>query len=936
MQTDRGEVLSVSVDRDDGPRELRRRLEAALGAASLAGASLSFGDQEIPLDQASPGALGRGPGEWGEGLHLARGEIALRLPTATPLLLRTSSPRHTRSRSAPDLLALLVESSQGYGGVGEDDDPSYFLGDEDGDDDCGGAGRGGGRGPGSPSTPTSPWDQAQSAPRGLLHGRRQRSHTAVVWGANNGRGGLDLGRSLGSGLAGGLDCSPGGRPGHDCGSAGARGSPAPAVVKVMGGPRAQQQAQSLQQAVRKGLKAGHAPQSLNQGLGGSYVFKGPSGESVGVAKPSDEEPLAPNNPKGFVGRALGDPGLKPTVRVGEAGLREVAASLLDHGGFASVPVTALVHIQHTIFHVEEGLAGRPSSWRGAPTKLVSLQEFVEHDSDAGDCGASSFPVEQVHRIGILDVRLFNTDRHSGNILIRQVPPRGRASSPGRAGGSSGGRGSGGRSKGDCGGASLGAQRNASYACFSEATAADGGGGGAGAGAGEGVNLLHRGRPCAASARAIHPVAAATAGGSGHLDSSVELVPIDHGFCLPETLEAAYFEWLHWPQSSMPFSKESLDYIAALNPRKDAKLLRQELPTLRTECLRVLEVTTTLLQHAAVAGLCLAEIGMLMSRPLVGLAEEPSELERMCLEARDATVASGALKGALRSSCLDSLCTSSSSTSPGGAGGLGRALESEPHTMSEPSVDEGSDGLLPVEEDEMFDMEDLVPHISALALGHSPPEENSRVERAAAEGFGDAPATGAPGDRTPDSRSVLSLSPGQPSPISPLMGGELESAAGHLSKGPASRLEAPVSAGVEMPGLQRQSSVLEEWGDDSSMGFAMAKSVMESSTGFIAQARAGNDGRLGITRAPSAAAAAGGTQALKFAPANKPRMCEPPSAQARDLFSGWDSAGWKAFMQVFAGNVDLTLRQSHWRHGRCLRTKEGTVLMSNFGTSCPDF
>ena len=26
-----------------------------------------------------------------------------------------------------------------------------------------------------------------------------------------------------------------------------------------------------------------------------------------------------------------------------------------------------------------------------------------------------------------------------------------------------------------------------------------------------------------------------------------LVPIDHGFCLPETLEAPYFEWLHWPQ-----------------------------------------------------------------------------------------------------------------------------------------------------------------------------------------------------------------------------------------------------------------------------------------------------------------------------------------------------------------------------------------------------
>jgi len=24
-----------------------------------------------------------------------------------------------------------------------------------------------------------------------------------------------------------------------------------------------------------------------------------------------------------------------------------------------------------------------------------------------------------------------------------------------------------------------------------------------------------------------------------------LIPIDHGFCLPEALEPPYFEWLHW-------------------------------------------------------------------------------------------------------------------------------------------------------------------------------------------------------------------------------------------------------------------------------------------------------------------------------------------------------------------------------------------------------
>ena len=29
--------------------------------------------------------------------------------------------------------------------------------------------------------------------------------------------------------------------------------------------------------------------------------------------------------------------------------------------------------------------------------------------------------------------------------------------------------------------------------------------------------------------------------------ALELVPIDHGFCLPEALEPPYFEWLYWGQ-----------------------------------------------------------------------------------------------------------------------------------------------------------------------------------------------------------------------------------------------------------------------------------------------------------------------------------------------------------------------------------------------------
>lgn len=94
-----------------------------------------------------------------------------------------------------------------------------------------------------------------------------------------------------------------------------------------------------------------------------------------------------------------------------------------------------------------------------------LQEYVYHDCDTSEMGASRFAARDVHRIGILDIRIWNTDRHAGNILVR----RQRESSAGLS-------------------------------------------------------------------------------GLARLDSAqLELVPIDHGFCLPESLEPPYFEWLHWPQ-----------------------------------------------------------------------------------------------------------------------------------------------------------------------------------------------------------------------------------------------------------------------------------------------------------------------------------------------------------------------------------------------------
>ncbi|XP_059452541.1 phosphatidylinositol 4-kinase gamma 5-like [Corylus avellana] len=294
--------------------------------------------------------------------------------------------------------------------------------------------------------------------------------------------------------------------------------------------------------IAKGIKIGVDPIPIHSGLGGAYYFRNCFGENVAIVKPTDEEPYAPNNPKGFVGRTLGQSGLKRTVRVGETGFREVAAYLLDYDHSANVPSTALVKITHSVFNINDGVNCYQHQNRKQVSKIASLQQFIPHDCDASDYGTSSFPVAAVHRIGILDIRILNTDRHAGNLLVRKL---------------------------------------------------------------DGVGRL----------------------------GQVELVPIDHGLCLPESLEDPYFEWIHWPQASIPFSEDELQYIDHLDPFRDSEMLRMELPMIREACLRVLVLCTIFLKQAAAFGLCLSEIGEMMSREFQGHGEVPSELELICIEVR---------------------------------------------------------------------------------------------------------------------------------------------------------------------------------------------------------------------------------------------------------------------------------------------------------------
>jgi hypothetical protein len=285
--------------------------------------------------------------------------------------------------------------------------------------------------------------------------------------------------------------------------------------------------------VRRGLEVGLAPSLSLEGTGGTYFFKGPRKHNLAAFKPQDEEPFAPNNPKGLAGLGGSDQiSLRPGIRPGEACVREVAAYLCDRGHVLGVPATTLVEARHPAF-----------SYKVAPkgefAKLGSLQEFVEYDDVVSDISPSRLDRDQVHRVAILDIRMLNGDRHDANILVRK--PKGSFS-----------------------------------------------------------------------------------------PQAMVLIPIDHGFVLPELLEIGWCDWcwLDWPQVKEPLQGELLKYVLELDTEKDALMLSEKL-NLRESCLRIFKVVGSLLVEGTKAGLTLHDIANLIVRHDLDV---PSVLEKVIARA----------------------------------------------------------------------------------------------------------------------------------------------------------------------------------------------------------------------------------------------------------------------------------------------------------------
>jgi len=137
------------------------------------------------------------------------------------------------------------------------------------------------------------------------------------------------------------------------------------------------------------------------GVGGTYFVHDSEITAVNepqsmssVFKPVDEEPGAPNNPKN------NPPSFIPMMPWGAGANREVAAFKIDKD---LVPETHFVEVTN-----HEGVK-----------KIGSLQKYIQNDGDCSDVGANKFSVEDVHRIGIFDIRILNMDRNDENLLIRK-------------------------------------------------------------------------------------------------------------------------------------------------------------------------------------------------------------------------------------------------------------------------------------------------------------------------------------------------------------------------------------------------------------------------------------------------------------------------------------------------------------------------------------
>ncbi|CAN6710793.1 unnamed protein product [Malus baccata var. baccata] len=118
------------------------------------------------------------------------------------------------------------------------------------------------------------------------------------------------------------------------------------------------------------------------------------------------------------------------------------------------------------------------------------------------------------------------------------------------------------------------------------------------------------------------------------DGRTVLIPIDHGYCLPETFEDITFDWLYWPQARKPYADEVIDYIKSLDAEEDIALLKFHGWDMPHKCARTLRISTMLLKKGAERQFTPFAIGNIMCRKTLN---KESVIEEIVQEAEDSVL-----------------------------------------------------------------------------------------------------------------------------------------------------------------------------------------------------------------------------------------------------------------------------------------------------------
>jgi len=91
-----------------------------------------------------------------------------------------------------------------------------------------------------------------------------------------------------------------------------------------------------------------------------------------------------------------------------------------------------------------------------------------------------------------------------------------------------------------------------------------------------------------------------------------LVPIDHAYSIPESLEdSPLFAWMFWKQSKETMSEEVMEYIERIDIDKDERVLR--MLNFKEESITVMKMSTMVLKVGARFGWSFYDIAMFLTR-----------------------------------------------------------------------------------------------------------------------------------------------------------------------------------------------------------------------------------------------------------------------------------------------------------------------------------